>query len=233
MLDGTWLRLKVCRNCELELLRLLEEPLRELVLDADLRKPPEDPRVSQAEGSTLNRRVWWRARAPLSVAAARLRAHVGAGLLVLLGVAASVAMLVSVLGGSVIARDREVQKAVAALPESQRSFEVDAFGLPDGQDYAATDRTVRRQLASLTSQTPLRGTFFRRLRVGGGLVQLAGLRRPRAAGSAPFGPAAADLRAVALRGAPARPGGSCDLGRGRHPPGAGRHRSGPRQGSLR
>ena len=54
----------------------------------------------------------------------------------LLGVAASVAMLVSVLGGSVIARDREVQKAVAALPESQRSFEVDAFGLPPGQNYA-------------------------------------------------------------------------------------------------
>ena len=123
----------------------------------------------------MNRRVWWRARAPLSVAAARLRAHVGAGLLVLLGVAASVAMLVSVLGGSVIARDREVQKAVAALPESQRSFEVDAFGLPDGQDYAATDRTVRRQLSTLTSQTPLRGTFFRRLRVGGGLVQVGGL----------------------------------------------------------
>ena len=123
----------------------------------------------------MSRRLWWRARAPLHVAGARLRAHLGPGLLVLLGVAASIAMLVSVLGGSVIARDREVQKAVAALPESERSFRVDAFGLPAGQNYRAADRAVRRELASLTPQRPLRGTFFRRLRVGGGLVQLAGL----------------------------------------------------------
>ena len=120
----------------LELLRLLEEPLRELVLDADLRQPAQDAGVPPAEGCAVSRRSWWRARAPLQVAAARLRAHVGPGLLVLLGVAASIAMLVSVLGGSVIARDREVQQAVAALPESERSFEVDAFGLPPGQDYA-------------------------------------------------------------------------------------------------
>ncbi len=123
----------------------------------------------------MSGRLWWPARAPLQVARARLRAHLGPGLLVVLGVAASVAMLVSVLGGSVIARDREVQKAVAALPESERSFEVDAFGLPPGQNYAAADRTVLRQLATLTPEAPLRGTFFRRLRVGGGLVQLAGL----------------------------------------------------------
>ena len=116
-----------------------------------------------------------RSRAPLRVAAARLRAHPGSGLLVVLGVAASIAMLVSVLGGSEIARDREVQQAVATLPAAQRSFEVDAFGLPPGQGYAGADRTVRRELATLTSQVPFRGAFFRRLRVGDGLVQLAGL----------------------------------------------------------
>ena len=139
-------------------------------------------------------RLWRRARAPLRVAAARLRAHPGPALLVLLGVAASTAMLVSVLGGSVIARDREVQKAVAALPESERSFQVDAFGLPQGQDYRAADRAVRRELASLTPRTPLRAHVLppdprrRRARAA------RGPGRPGPACRAPLRPAAANVR---------------------------------------
>ncbi len=121
------------------------------------------------------RRLWWWARAPLVVAGARLRAHPGRALLVTIGVAASTAMLVGVLGGSVIARDRAVQHAVAGLPESERSFRVDAFGLAPGQDYRAADRTARQALASLTPRAPLRAEFFRELRVGGELVQLSSL----------------------------------------------------------
>lgn len=121
------------------------------------------------------RRLRWRARAPLVVAAARLRGHAGRAILVAAGIAASIAMLVGVEGGSLIARDRAVQRAVAALPASQQSFRVDAFGLAPGQTYAQADRTIRGTLASLTPRRPLRAMFFRELRVAGGLVQLASL----------------------------------------------------------
>jgi len=120
-------------------------------------------------------RIWWRIRAPLAVAAARLRGHPARALLVAAGVATSVAALVAVDGGSVAARDRAVQQAVAELPASQRSLRVDAFGLAFNQTYAQADRTITRALATLTPRAPLRATFFRELRVGGGLVQLAGI----------------------------------------------------------
>jgi hypothetical protein len=121
------------------------------------------------------RSLRWRARAPLVVAAARLRGHAGRAVLVAAGIAASIAMLAGVEGGSLIARDRAVQRAVAALPASQQSFRVDAFGLAPGQSYAQADRTIRDTLASLTARRPLRAMFFRELRVAGGLVQLASL----------------------------------------------------------
>jgi FtsX-like permease family len=121
------------------------------------------------------RRLRWRARAPLVVAAARLRGHAGRAILVAAGIAASLAMLAGVEGGSLIARDRAVQRAVAALPASQQSFRVDAFGLAPGQTYAQADRTIRGTLTSLTTRRPLRAMFFRELRIGGGLVQLASL----------------------------------------------------------
>jgi len=121
------------------------------------------------------RSLRWRARAPLVVAAARLRGHAGRAILVAAGIAASIAMLAGVEGGSLVARDRAVQRAVAALPASQQSFRVDAFGLAPGQTYAQADRTIRGTLASLTPRRPLRAMFFRELRVAGGLVQLASL----------------------------------------------------------
>src|SRR5205823_2513709 len=147
------------------LLRLLEESVRQLVLDGDLRQQIEDARVpetatghgavSSPVGLQAGRAAWrcrlrWRLRAPLLVAGARLRAQPGRALLVIVGVAASNAILVGVIGGSLIARDRAVQRAVAALPPPERSFRVDAFGLPPDQDYARADRTVRAALAPLS-----------------------------------------------------------------------------------
>jgi hypothetical protein len=118
-----------------------------------------------------------RLRAPLAVAAARLRASPGRALLVVLGVAASQAMLVAVLGGSVVARDRAVQRAVAELPASARSFRVDAFGLPPGTTYPAADASVRAALAPLSHAEPLRATFFRQLTIDRELVQIAAVDR--------------------------------------------------------
>ena len=84
-------------------------------------------------------------------------------------------MLVSVLGGGLVARDRAVRSALAALPVSERSFQVEAFGLPQGTGYGSADRTVRHVLAAITARAPLSGTFFRQLVIGNGLVQLVSL----------------------------------------------------------
>ncbi len=114
-------------------------------------------------------------RAPLAVARARLGAHPGRALLVAVGVMASTAMLTATFGGSLVARDRAVQSALAALPASERTFRVDAYGLPEETTYAQADRQMRAILSSLAAGTPVRATFFRELRIRGNLVQLAGL----------------------------------------------------------
>jgi hypothetical protein len=121
------------------------------------------------------RRFARRAAAPAAVAAARLRARPGRSLLLAAGVAGATAMLIGVLGGGLVARDRAVRSALAGLPASDRSFRVDSFDLPPGQSYGSADRTARHVLASLTTQEPLAGTFFRQLLIGNGLVELTSL----------------------------------------------------------
>ena len=91
------------------------------------------------------------------------------------GVAAATAALAGVVGGSLVAQDRTLQRALAALPSSERSFRVDSFGLPVGGGYAAADRKVRAALARLTPASPYRLTSFRTLTVDGQLVRLAGI----------------------------------------------------------
>ena len=116
-----------------------------------------------------------RMRAPLMVASARLRAHRGRSLLVVLGVAATTAMLLGVTGGSLVARDRAVARSLSALPAADRSFRVDAFGLPAGEGYVAADTNARAALHLLAPGTPLRASFFRELRIDRELTQLVGL----------------------------------------------------------
>ncbi len=116
-----------------------------------------------------------RLRAPLVVALARLRAHRGRALLVVLGVAAATAMLLGVIGGSLVARDRAVARSLSALTPADRSFRVDAFGLPAGETYASADVHVRAALLLLTRAPTLRASFFRELRIDRELTQLVGL----------------------------------------------------------
>ena len=236
MLDGTWPRLKVCRNCGWSFYDYSKNRSASWCSMQICGNRPEDARVSQAEGRAMSRPACGgAARAPLQVAAARLRAHPGAGLLVLLGVAASIAMLVSVLGGSVIARDREVQKAVAALPESQRSFEVDAFGLPAGPELPrGRPHGAPAQLATLDS-----GGAAARRRSSGGFASAAGSCSSRGSTTSP---ALVQLRSGRLPRTcvPARcevlqlgPGGRATWNEGADPPRPGRHGDVPGQGSLR
>jgi hypothetical protein len=114
------------------------------------------------------------ARAPLGVAAARLRSEPLRPALVVVGVALAFALLVSVLGGSLVARQQALGRALAALPESARGFRVDLFGAPlDQRTYREKDLQARRALATLSGGRARRVVFFRELRVQGELVEIA------------------------------------------------------------
>ncbi|MEO9177169.1 MAG: hypothetical protein ABI317_16770, partial [Gaiellales bacterium] len=96
----------------------------------------------------------------------------GRGLLVAAGIAIACALVAGLAGGSLAARDRALQKAVAALPEDQRSVRVGLSGTSPGSEFAALDRGARSALRPLGG-TPARSVAFRSLRLNGGLVQIA------------------------------------------------------------
>src|SRR5262245_4474980 len=83
-------------------------------------------------------------------------------------------MLVSVLGGSLVARDLSLRSLVTALPPGERSFRVDLDGLPSQGTH---DAAARAALARLTSASPVRLVAFRDFRLQGELVRFAGLDR--------------------------------------------------------
>jgi hypothetical protein len=97
---------------------------------------------------------------------------------VVAGVALAFAMAVAVLGGSLVARQQALGRALGALPDSAQGFRVDRFGTPlSDRTYGREDRAVRRVLATLSPGEPRRVVFFRQLRVAGQLVEIAGVDR--------------------------------------------------------
>ena len=113
-------------------------------------------------------------RAPLAVAAARLRAQPLRPALLVGGVALAFALLLSVLGGTLAARQQSLHRTLEALPQSERGFRIDRFGIPlDPGGYAQADRRARRALAALGAGGTRRVVLFRELRVQGELVELA------------------------------------------------------------
>ncbi len=113
-------------------------------------------------------------RAPLAVAAARLRAQPLRPALLVCGVALAFALLLSVLGGTLAARQQSLHRTLEALPQSERGFRIDRFGLPlDPGGYAQADRRARRALVALGAGGTRRVVLFRELRVQGELVELA------------------------------------------------------------
>jgi hypothetical protein len=114
------------------------------------------------------------ARAALAVASARLRSQPVRPALVVAGVALAFAMLVSVLGGSLVARQQALGRALAGVPESARGLRVDRFGLPlNARADAQEDALVRRAVATVSAGGIRRVVFFRQLRVQGELVEIA------------------------------------------------------------
>ena len=82
-----------------------------------------------------------RIEACLAVTSARLRSQPLRPGLLLSGTALAVALLVAVVGGSLVARQQALARALSALPASERGFRVDRFGLPlDQRTYEAVDR---------------------------------------------------------------------------------------------
>jgi FtsX-like permease family protein len=115
-------------------------------------------------------------RAALRVSAARLRARPLRPLLVVAGVALAFAMAVAVVGGSLVARQQALRQGLAEVPADTRGFRVDRFGLPlSPQTYAREDRAVRRVLRTLAAGKVRRVVFFRQLRIGGQLVEVAAI----------------------------------------------------------
>jgi ABC-type antimicrobial peptide transport system permease subunit len=134
-------------------------------------------RVSVPVGEGRSRFVlaWRRAKAPGTVSFARLRSRPGRNVLLLIGIALSVAMFVSVLGGSIVARNLSLQKTVAALPPDQRSFRIDFIGLPSQAKTAQLDSAAHDALTQLTHTPPLRLVSFRDFWLDGEFVRLAGI----------------------------------------------------------
>lgn len=128
-----------------------------------------------ATAQERKQRAWPRIRAPMVVAAARLRARPGRTLLVVTGVSLATAMLVTVFGVSLIARDRSVQGAIGSLPTEERSFRVDLVGLAVQQPYTRVDHAARAALAPISTAEPRRVTFFRDFWLDREFVRLAGI----------------------------------------------------------
>ncbi|HEY1480928.1 MAG TPA: FtsX-like permease family protein [Gaiellales bacterium] len=102
----------------------------------------------------------------------RARTRPGRGLLVAAGIAIACALVAGLAGGSLAARDRALQKTVAALPQSDRSVRVGWSGTSPGTTFPALDRGARRALRPLGGRVA-RSVAFRSLHIGSGLVQIA------------------------------------------------------------
>ena len=94
-------------------------------------------------------------------------------MLVVTGVALAVAMLASVLGAGLVARQQALGRSLAEVPSAARAFQVDRFGVLDQADFERDDAHARRALAALGPGPIRRLVFFRELRVQGELVALA------------------------------------------------------------
>jgi hypothetical protein len=156
--------------------------------------------------------------AAIRVGASGLRSRPGRAVLVVFGIAVAIGMLVAVLGASLVAEDRAVQRSIARLPSSERSFRVDLVGLLGEQSYADSDRVARRALAALSPAKPLRVVYFRdswldgefvRLVAADGLARVVRLRSGRLPRTCR--PAACEVVQIGNRGRPVLREGGVNL----------------------
>ena len=98
-------------------------------------------------------------------------------LLAATGIAIGTAVLVGVLAGTTIAKDRSVSQSVERIPAAARSVRAVWFGSPIGRDqeYARLDETVRSQLSRIRLPGPTPIVLFKESTVAGHFVSLAGV----------------------------------------------------------
>jgi FtsX-like permease family len=133
--------------------------------------------VWQRSGMRRLRRIGY----PLRLAAGRLRHRVGSAALLLLGIAAAAAALAAVLGGSLVAQDESVARALEAVPSAQRSVAVTYADLGlerNGVTRPQLEPLVDRTLGELAAGKPVRAVQFKLLRIGGSLANLAAVEDP-------------------------------------------------------
>lgn len=114
-----------------------------------------------------------RVAAPLWLAAVRVGHRRERLLLTGAGIAASGAMLAVVLGGSVIAQDRNVAERVEALAPDVRAIRLSSLGLTgQSEPYATLDARAQRALGPLLDRSPVRTVFYRESTVADAYVGL-------------------------------------------------------------
>lgn len=129
--------------------------------------------MARAERMSLAVRVGY----PVRLARARLAHRAGRMLLVGAGIAAGACVLALVYAGSLIIRDRSLERATAALPASQRTVQVTWFGtLSTGAaTWPRLDALVRPRLRRLNGIEPVAAMLYREASIGGPLVDLRGV----------------------------------------------------------
>ena len=82
-------------------------------------------------------------------------------------------MLATVLAGTVVARDKSVDRTVEEIPAAQRSVRAAWFGIPAlEEDYAALDRQARAALAGVVPAEPASFVLFRESTIAGRYIGL-------------------------------------------------------------
>lgn len=118
---------------------------------------------------------------PLRIAALRVRSRAGDRLLVAAGVAVAGLLLTSVLGGSLVARESAVRRALESLSDKERAVSAAWFGVStEESDYARDlDPVAEAALWPFPAERPIvRAMLFRQTRVEGILFDLAAIDDP-------------------------------------------------------
>lgn len=110
-----------------------------------------------------------------SLAWRSVRARRGSGLAAALGIAAAAAVLIVVLVGATIARDRSIQQSIGRLPEPSQSVRAVWFGVPSGptEAWAKLDQSARAALAETPLPRPTSIVLVRESTIAGHFVGLA------------------------------------------------------------
>src|SRR5256885_382611 len=110
---------------------------------------------------------------PLWLAQVRLAKRVERVALVGLGIAAGAGMLAAVLGGSLLAQDRSVQRAAAHVPAADRAVRAFWLGIPaQGPQWQTLDTQARRSLGSISQRPSVGAMLYRETSIEGRLVDL-------------------------------------------------------------